>query len=395
MQLRSNLRRNVRSIAAQPWAITGSEAFLVRIPVEPPKGDAIQKFSALELPIVTITDAAGNFGTGFGYTIGQGGSAITELLQKELLEKLEGQDSRRIASIHDLLKKSVHALGPGVVLSNALAAIDIALWDLNAKRARVPLHILLGGAKDKVPVYNTDVGWLSRELDEMIELGRQAVRRDGFRALKLKVGKPDPQEDVERAGKVRKAVGDQIKLMIDANQSWTFDEAIRRLRPLEKFNLVWIEEPLLATDIQGFCRLRQHISIPRAGGESLYDPAYFYENIRHGALDILQPDIARVGGITPAMRVCGMADAANLKVAPHVSPELSLTVAAAVPNSMFIEYIPQMEPILRRKIKIVEGNAIPPDVPGHGIEFDQEALRRYSPHHAQHRRMPGAHGVKE
>jgi L-alanine-DL-glutamate epimerase-like enolase superfamily enzyme len=376
--MRSNLRHKIQSISSsRPWTIVEAHAFLARVPVDPPKGDAIQKFSALELPMVRITDGAGHSGIGFGYTIGQGGSAILELLQKELIPKLEGKDSRRIVFIHDHLKKSVHALGPGVVLSNALAAIDIALWDLNAKRNNMPLHILLGGAKDKVPVYNTDVGWLNRSLDEMVDLSKQAVRRDGFRALKLKVGKPDPQEDVERVGKVRKAVGDNIKLMIDANQSWTVDEAIRRLKPLEKFDLVWIEEPLLATDVQGFRHLGEHTIIPRAGGESLYDPAFFYENIREGALDILQPDIARVGGITPAMQVCGMAEAANLKVAPHVSPELSLTVAAAVTNSMFIEYIPQMEPVLKRKIKVVDGNAILPDVPGHGIEFNEEALRRY------------------
>jgi len=369
----------VRSIfsRSQPWAITEAHAFLVRIPVDPPKGDAIQKFSALELPMVRITDVEGNGGVGFGYTIGQGGTAILELLRAELLHRLEGQDSRKIAFIHNFLSKSLHAMGPSVVLSNALAAIDVALWDLNAKRQQIPLHILLGGAKDKVPVYNTDVGWLSRDLDEMVDLSRRAVRRDGFRALKLKVGKPDPHEDAERVGKLRKAVGEHIKLMIDANQSWTVDEAERRLKLLEEFHLVWIEEPLLATDIQGYRELGRRTAIPRAGGESLYDPAYFYESIRQGALDILQPDVARVGGITPAMKVCGMAEAANLKVAPHVSPELSLTVAAAVPNSMFIEYIPQMEPVLRHKVRIVDGNAIPPDVPGHGIPFDEEALRRY------------------
>jgi L-alanine-DL-glutamate epimerase-like enolase superfamily enzyme len=379
----SSLASRIRSITvrAQPWAIAEAEAFLVRIPVDPPKGDAIQKFSALELPMVRITDAEHNFGLGFGYTIGQGGTTILELLQRELLHQLEGRDSRRITQIHHHLKKSVHALGPGVVLSNALAAIDIALWDLNAKREQIPLHTLLGGAKDSVPVYNTDVGWLSRSTEEMVELSRRAVKRDGFRALKLKIGKPDPEEDIERVGRVRKAVGDDIKLMVDANQSWTINEAIRRLRPLERFDLVWIEEPLLATDIQGFHHLGQHTNIPRAGGESLYDPAYFYENIRQDALDILQPDIARVGGITPAMKVCGMAEAANLKVAPHVSPELSLTVAAAVPNSIFIEYIPQMEPVLRHKLKIVNGEAVAPDVPGHGIPFDEDALRHYEVKH--------------
>lgn len=350
---------------------------LIRIPVDPPKGDAIQKFSALELPLVEVMDAAGNSGIGFGYTIGQGGSTILQLLRAELLPKLEGKDSRRISFIHDFLKKSVHALGPGVILSNALAAVDIALWDLNAKRQRIPLHLLLGGAQDAVPVYNTDVGWLSRELREMVELCRRAVKHEGFRALKLKVGKPDWREDVERVAAVRKAVGQDIKLMIDANQSWTVDEALRRLKPLESCDLVWIEEPLLATDVQGYVQLSLHTNIPRAGGESLYDPADFYRNIRQNALDILQPDVARVGGITPAMKVCGMAEAAHLKVAPHVSPELSLTVAAAVPNSMLIEYIPQMEPVLSTRIKIVNGCAIPPDIPGHGIPFNEQALQRY------------------
>lgn len=379
MHNRASAHPNFPTISSRsrPWQITRCHSFLVRIPVDPPRGDAIQKFSALELAMVRITDAGGNTGTGFGYTIGQGGNAILSLLESELLEKLDGLDSRRTACIHEFLKKSVHALGPGVVLSNALAAIDIALWDLNARRNQVPLHIMLGGAKEKVPVYNTDVGWLDRETGEMVELSKQAVTRDGFRALKLKVGKPDPQEDVERVSKVRVAVGDSVSLMIDANQSWTRDEAVRRLKALEKFNLVWIEEPMLATDIEGFRHLGLHTSIPRAGGESLYDPACFYENIRQGALDILQPDVARVGGITPAMKVCAMAEAANLKVAPHVSPELSLTVAASVNNSMFIEFIPQMEPVLKHRIKIVDGNAIPPDVPGHGIEFDEEALDRY------------------
>src|SRR5437763_6022701 len=193
MSAPAKIRSKIHPFASrpQPWLVAEAQAFLVRIPVEPPKGDAIQKFSALELPIVRITDTVGNSGMGFGYTIGQGGSAILELVQKELLPKLEGKDSRRIGSIYDTLLKSVHALGPGVVLSNAVAAIDIALWDLNAKRNHVPLHIMLGGAKDKVPVYNTDVGLLDRKLDVLVIMSKQADRLDVLVALSLKVGKPD------------------------------------------------------------------------------------------------------------------------------------------------------------------------------------------------------------
>src|SRR5207253_5903483 len=210
--------------------LVAADARLVRLPVDPPRGDAIQKFDTLELPIVDITDRTGRRGMGFGYTIGTGGTAMLSLLQDELLHQLIGADSRKIVQIMERLRQSIHALTPGCIASTALAAIDVALWDLAARRANVPLYILLGGAQDRVRMYNTHVGWLNRDLDEMVALSREAVERDGFTALKLKVGKTDPLEDAERVAKVREAVGGRVVLMIDANQSWTADEAIARMR---------------------------------------------------------------------------------------------------------------------------------------------------------------------
>src|SRR5438034_6852952 len=257
--------------------VVAAEARLVRVPVNPPRGDAIQKFGALELPIIDIIDRSGRRGMGFGYTIGTGGTAILSLLHDELLHQLIGVDSRKIAQVMERLRKSIHALMPGCVASTALAAIDVALWDLAARRANVPLYILLGGAQDRVRLYNTHVGWLNRELDEMVALSTEAVERDGFTALKLKVGKPDPEEDRERVAKVREAVGCAPTLMVDANQSWTIDQAIRRIQRLESYDLYWIEEPLEATDLAGFERLGRHIATARAGGESLYSPAAFHD----------------------------------------------------------------------------------------------------------------------
>src|SRR5262249_37751385 len=144
------------------------------------------------------------------------------------------------------------------------------------------------------------------------------------------------EEDRERVAKVREAVGRTTTLMVDANQSWTIDQAITRMQRLEPYDLYWIEEPLEATDLAGFERLGRHLSTARAGGESLYSIAAFHDVVRRGALDILQPDIVRIGGITNALAVCHLAQAANLPVAPHVSPELSVTVAAAVPNAVFV-----------------------------------------------------------
>lgn len=368
--------------------LVAADARLVRLPVDPPRGDAIQRFDALELPIVTLTDRAGRRGTGFGYTIGTGGSAILSLLEDELLHQLIGSSSRKIVQVMERLRKSIHALTPGCIASTALAAIDVALWDLAARRATVPLYILLGGAQERVRVYNTHVGWLNRDLDEMVELSREAVARDGFTALKLKVGKPDPEEDRERVAKVREAVGRATTIMADANQSWTVDQAIPRIQHLQRYDLYWIEEPLDATDLAGFERLGQHIAVARAGGESLYSPAAFHDAVRRQALDILQPDVARVGGITNAMAVCRLAAAANLPVAPHVSPELSITVAAAVPNSVFVEYIPQMEPLLTRPLTRRDGYGIPFETPGHGIEFDEDALERFTVGRGTHRVRP-------
>jgi L-alanine-DL-glutamate epimerase-like enolase superfamily enzyme len=359
-------------------SIVRADARLVRLPVDPPRGDAIQKFDALELPLVEITDRSGHHGLGFGYSIGTGGRAMLALLQHELLDQLMGTDSRKIGQIMNRLRQSIHALTPGCVSSTALAAIDLALWDLAARRAKVPLYLLLGGAQDRVRLYNTHVGWLNRDLAEMIELSKEAVQRDGFTALKLKVGKPDPEEDRERVAKVREAIGRAPTLMVDANQSWTIDQAIGRIQRLEPYDLYWIEEPLEATDLSGFERLGRHINTARAGGESLYSTAAFYDAVRRQALDILQPDVARVGGITNALTVCHLAAAANLPVAPHVSPELSITVAAAVPNSVFVEYIPQMEPLLKRPLTRRDGYGIPSESPGHGVEFDPEALRRFA-----------------
>jgi L-alanine-DL-glutamate epimerase-like enolase superfamily enzyme len=212
----------------------------------------------------------------------------------------------------------------------------------------------------------------------MVAMTTEAVERDGFTALKLKVGKPDAEEDRERVAKVREAVGRETTLMIDANQSWTIDSAITRIQQLAPYDLYWIEEPLEATDLAGFERLGQHIATARAGGESLYSPAAFHDAVRRQALDILQPDVARVGGITNALTVCHLAAAANLPVAPHVSPELSITVAAAVPNSVFVEYIPQLEAVLKRPLTRRDGYGIPFDTPGHGIEFDPDALERFA-----------------
>lgn len=352
--------------------IANASATLRRIDLPEPRGDAIQSFTALEVVVVEILDSTGTRGTGFATTIGKGGTTILELLRTELLPTLHGKDSQRIARIHKDLSASIHALLPGCLATSALAAIDIALWDLAARRASLPLYEYLGGACDSVPVYNTHVGWLSRPVDELVAMCDEAVNHGGFRAVKLKIGKPFIEEDLERVARVREKIGARAVLLLDANQSWSIDEALRRVPRFEPYGPGWIEEPLLATDLSGLRQLTRHTSIPIAGGESLYDAKYFYEAVACKALQILQPDIVRIGGITPALAVCGLAQAAGLKISPHVFPELSISLAAAIPHSVFIEYIPQLEADLISTLRIEEGRAYPFDTCGHGIELRRD-----------------------
>ncbi|HEY9714494.1 MAG TPA: mandelate racemase/muconate lactonizing enzyme family protein, partial [Chroococcales cyanobacterium] len=286
------------------------------------------------------------------------------------------RDSASIAETGEFLHKSLHALTPGCMASVAFAALDVALWDLRSKRAGMPLYKMLGGAHSRVQIYNTHVGWLNRPLTEMLSLCKEAVAHGKFQAIKLKVGKPDMEEDRERVSKVREVVGRHVKLMVDANQSWTLHEAIKRIKLLEPYDLVWVEEPLPAEQLNNFERLAREVNVALAGGESIYTLQEFFQYAHCNALGYMQPDVARIGGITEAMKVCALAQCAGLKVAPHVSPELSVSVGCAASNAEFIEYIPQMEKVLLEKTIIEEGFAYPFDRNGHGILFDEEALEK-------------------
>lgn len=345
---------------------------LYRVANERPWTDAIQAFTALEVPMVRLTDASGLEGIGFGYTIGRGGTTIRALLD-DLASDLVGQDASRVRERSATLRHRIGALTGGPIASTALAAVDVALWDLAAKRAGLPLHVLLGGAKDRVRAYDTHVGWLNRPIDELVDQCRRAVA-GGFRALKLKIGR-HRDEDEARVAKVREAVGPHVRLYTDANQAWTVAEAIPWIRKLEKFDLGWVEEPLKATDVPGFRELRRHVRVPLAGGESLYRPESFLPFVEARALDVLQPDVARVGGIGPALDVCALAATADLKVAPHVSPELSVVVACATGCSRDVEFIPQMQPLLAETLSVDDEGCVSPfPGPGHGIPFDPAKL---------------------
>lgn len=357
--------------------IEHAEIFLVPLVPKVTRFDAIQQFVCQETVIVRLHDADGAVGTGYSYTIGTGGSSVVALLVDHLLPKVIGREGEEIEAIWRDLKFHTHATTVGAITSLALAAIDTALWDLRALKANLPLHLLAGGARKQIPTYTTEGGWLHLSTEELVE-GAQQARADGFRGVKIKIGKPSVKEDVRRVAAVREAIGDELELMTDCNQSFAVDEAMRRAQTLLPFDLAWMEEPLPADDLDGHIRLAASTSIPVAVGESLYGVRHFRDYLQQRACSVVQVDCARIGGITPWLKTAHLAEAFNVAVAPHFLMELHVSLACAVSNGRWVEYIPQLDEITTSRLRVENGMAFAPEVPGLGIAWDWSAIKSRS-----------------
>jgi L-alanine-DL-glutamate epimerase-like enolase superfamily enzyme len=355
--------------------ITRVEALMVDLKPKVKRTDAIQSFVSQETPIVRIFDADGAVGTGYTYTIGTGGPSIMKLIENTLGPALIGREAMEIERIWRDLLFLTHATTVGAITSLALAAIDTALWDLKCRKHGQPLHLMAGGAQTRIPLYTTEGGWLHIETQALIDDALAAKAR-GFGGSKIKIGRPHVSEDVERLEAVRKAVGPAFEIMTDCNQRFTVDEAIRRARCLTPIDIAWIEEPLTADDLMGHVRLSQSTTIPVAVGESLYSPLHFREYLQQGACSIVQVDVARIGGITPWLKVAHLAECFNVPVCPHFLMELHVSLCAAVPNARWVEYIPQLDSLTTAPMRIEAGHAIPSDEPGLGIAWDLTAIEK-------------------
>jgi L-alanine-DL-glutamate epimerase-like enolase superfamily enzyme len=335
--------------------------------------DAIQSFVRQETPFVKIVCDDGAEGVGYTYTIGTGGSSVVALLRDHLAPKLIGRDPDCIEAIWKDLFFHTHATAVGAITALSLAAIDTALWDLRCKRTKLPLWKAAGGAQPKVPVYTTEGGWLHLPTDSLVAQTLEA-KAEGFRGAKLKVGKPHVSEDVARLAAVREAVGDAFEIMVDANQCFNVSEAIRRARAFEPFGLAWLEEPLPAEDLAGHIELAAHAAIPIAVGESIYHPSHFREYLERDACSIVQVDCARIGGVTPWLKVAHLAETFNVAVCPHFLMELHVSLTAAAPNAAWVEYIPQLDDITTSRLAIGDGYALAPSSPGLGIDWNRAAI---------------------
>jgi len=353
--------------------ITDIETQPVVVPLAKPVGFALGKITCFGCVLVTVRTDQGLVGENLVFTLNDIRTRVFVEMIDSLKPLLIDTDPAFTGRFWAEAWRGVNFIGHKGVSVVGLSALDGALWDLNAKAAGLPLFRMLGGVRTHVPAYHSGGLWLSASLSELEEEAGRMVE-EGFKAIKLRLGAPTAGADRERVALVRRVIGPSIKLLTDANQSLTENEAIRRGRMLEEFDITWFEEPLPAEDISGHAHLAASTSLPIAVGESIYSVSHFREYLAAGACGIVQVDVARIGGITPWLKTAHLAESFNVKVAPHFLMELHVSLAAAVPNALYVEHIPQLRRLTTSEITIENGHAVPSPEPGLGIDWEYEAL---------------------
>ena len=356
--------------AGRPLVIEKGEVRLYRIPPKTKWEDATHRVSAIEIITLDLV-VAGLVARGFSYTAGVGGTAVRALLQDYCVPELVGRDARMVVETWQNLYRHLHRTGMGATTTLALAAIDTALWELRALSANRPLHVELGGARREIPTYasSIDLHLSPEQIGELLT----ARRHGGYRWFKIKVGLPTVAADVARVAAAREAIGADGKLLLDANQAWDLDESVRRCRAFERFDPTWIEEPMPPENVDGHIELRQKSAIPVAIGESLYTIGEFRAYLEAGAADVLQPDIGRVGGYTPWLRIAALCGTWHRPVAPHYLVEQSVHALCAIDNGLVLEDVSGGSlfdlGLVSAPIARSDSMALPGTAAGHGLDF--------------------------
>ncbi len=351
---------------------------LVFLPLAEPVSDAKvltgrqKPLTEVAFVFAEIRSRDGHEGIGFAYSKRAGGPGLYAHA-KEIAPNLLGEDPNDIAKAWNKLMWAGASMGRSGMTSQSIAPFDIALWDMKAKRAQLPLAKLLGAHRDSVQCYNTSGGFLHTALDQVLS-NVEASRASGIGGIKIKVGQPDMATDLKRVAAVRELLGDGFPLMVDANQQWDRPAAQRACRALEQFNLVWIEEPLDAYDVEGHAALAASLDTPIATGEMLTSFGEHAQLIMAGASDYVQPDAPRVGGITPFLQIMQLADFKGRKLAPHFAMEIHLHLAAAYPQEPWLEHFEWLEPLFNERLNLRGGRMHLSNRPGLGFSLSEQAL---------------------
>lgn len=355
-------------------AIADVKTGYFRIPLPTPLSDSTHGvIRAFELVTLRVRDADGGEGVGYTVTVGRLGGSAADILRRDVPEIVAGADADRVAWLWDRLWWQLHYGGRGGPAVLAISAFDMALWDLKARRAGLPLWRLLGGHDPRVPCYAGGID-LELPLDDLLRQTDGNLKK-GFRAIKMKVGRSVLAEDVERVSAMRHHLGEGFPLMADANMKWTADQAIRAARAFAPHDLVWLEEPVSPEDMAGQARVVREGGVPVAAGENLHTLWEFRQLIEAGGVTYPEPDVTVCGGVTAFMKIAHLAEAFSLPLTSHGAHDITVHLLASVPNRSYLEaHGFGLDRFIAEPLRIEGGFAIAPDRPGHGLVFDWDGL---------------------
>jgi L-alanine-DL-glutamate epimerase-like enolase superfamily enzyme len=351
---------------------------ILSVPLENPYTAAGRSVGANWHVMAEVTTEDGV--TGFGYIVALNQMFIGTVAAaaRELAPLLTGMNVSEPETAWRKLARAGDWVGPGGLLHYAIAPLDIAIWDAFGKTLGQPVSRLLGGARDGLPVYASDGFWYSLSLDELAASARRAYDA-GFRAMKLRVGnESQPEGEVARVMAVRDAVGPTVAIMVDATETWSVTRAIRTSKALQEAGVVWIEDPVSHTDIEGMARVTAALDVPVATGEHLYRITDFTRLLQARAASIALIDLGRIGGVTPWRHVASLAHGFGVTVGGHVLPEIHVHLLCAIPNARMVEYVPRSAALLRAMPAVKDGALIAPAGGGFGLELEPDAVRRFT-----------------